>query len=192
MSKDIMLDIETLGVGIGPVITQISAVSFDLETGETGEEFNILVDPMSCIRNNLKVNNSTFKFWSGQDKDVFKKVVLNSFLEGKELKDSLELLNEFIETVRGNSDSKKVTVWGNGIMADNVWLTSAYEECNVLPEWKYSEHRDVRTLVDLGKILNLKDYKSDTEFEGERHNAIDDCKHQIRYCSSYIKELKES
>lgn len=35
---DIMLDIETLSVGMNPVITQISGVKFDLETGKVSLE----------------------------------------------------------------------------------------------------------------------------------------------------------
>ena len=35
-----MIDIETLGTGVNAVITSISAVQFDLATGETGKEFH--------------------------------------------------------------------------------------------------------------------------------------------------------
>ncbi len=185
MKKDVMLDIETLGNNLNPVITQISGVVFDLETGETFEEFNVLVDPMSCIKHGLQINQSTMEFWADQDKDVFKKVVLNSFEEGETLQDSLKALNKFLD------DVKAETIWGNGIMADNVWLESAFKAANIVPTWKFFQHRDVRTIVDLGQRLNTTNFKRENEFIGDRHNAIDDCKFQIKYCSDYVKSIKE-
>jgi len=182
--KDCMLDIETLGNNTNPVITQISAVQFDLVSGKIGETFNILIDPMSCIKIGNKISQSTMEFWSEQDKEVFRKVVLESFLTGKEIQQGLQELNLFLKN--NNTES----VWGNGIMADNVWLETTYENCNILPQWKFFQHRDVRTIVDLASRLGSPNYKKDNEFIGERHNAIDDCKFQIKYCSDYYKYIK--
>lgn len=179
-----MLDIETLGVGTSPVITQISAVQFDLTTGETGETFNILVDPMSCINIGNNISQSTMEFWANQSKTTFRKVVLESFLSGEDIKEALRKLNLFLK----NHDIN--TIWGNGIMADNVWLESSFEKCKISPNWKYYQHRDVRTIVDIAHRLKSPNFKSDNSFSGEKHNAIDDCKFQIKYCCDYFNFIK--
>ena len=182
--NDVMLDIETLGNELNPVITQISGVRFNLETGECFEEFNVLVNPVSCLELGLEISKSTMEFWAKQDLNVFKKVVLDSFVKGINIKEALVELNSFL------SDINVDTVWGNGIMADNVWLNSAYKASNIAPNWSFFQHRDVRTIVDIGRRLETPDYKSTNIFEGDRHDAIDDCKFQIKYCSDYFKAMK--
>lgn len=63
--------------------------------------------------------------------------------------------------------------------------------CGVEVPWKYFEPVDVRTLVDLGKRLFDFDPKKTIKFEGDKHNAIDDCKFQIKYCSAIYKKAKK-
>lgn len=41
---DVMVDIETLGTGVNATIFQISAVLFDITTGERFSEFNKIAD----------------------------------------------------------------------------------------------------------------------------------------------------
>jgi len=57
MSKGhVMLDIETLGVSPGCVILSLSAVEFDINTGELGESFNMGIDIKSCVDAGLTID----------------------------------------------------------------------------------------------------------------------------------------
>ncbi len=47
--KHLMLDIETMGNESYSAITSIGAVEFDIETGETGDEFYVVVGLQSCL-----------------------------------------------------------------------------------------------------------------------------------------------
>lgn len=52
--KHIMLDIETMGNQSYSSILSIGAVKFDLNTGETGDEFYTTIDLKSCLDLGLK------------------------------------------------------------------------------------------------------------------------------------------
>lgn len=181
---DIMVDLETLGNNSSPVIIQLSAVKFNSVTGETGETFNKLINPMSAVNKGLTINGSTVSWWLQQDEDVIKDVVVESILRGNDIEYVLIEFSKFL----GQDDFR---IWGNGIISDNVWINSAYKACGLESPVKYWQHSDVRTIVDLGRNLLGKDYKKDIEFIGDAHNAIDDCNHQIRYVCKIIDELKK-
>ena len=183
---DIMLDLETLDVGDSPVIIQLSAVKFDRLTGETFDEFSMLINPQSCVKSGLKISGDTLEWWFKQDISVIKKVLTDSILIGRDLRHVLLEFREFL-----TSDQKEIRVWGNGIMADNVWLSNVYKAEKLEFPIKFWQHSDVRTIVDLGRTLLSADHKKETKFEGDRHNAIDDCKHQIKYVCKIINDLKK-
>lgn len=187
---DIMLDLETLGVGNSPVIIQIAAVVFDIKTGESLESFDEFINPKSSINSGLDIDSSTVEFWLKQDKEAIEKVIIPALKSDNELKDTLNRFSKFIKEAE-DIRNKKVRVWGNGILADNKWIQSAYSKLDIKVPWKFNADSDVRTLVDLGKrILNI-DPKKTIEFTGIKHNALHDCEHQIKYCSEIYKKLEE-
>lgn len=183
-----MLDLETLGNGTSPVITQISAVAFDMDTGETKDTFNVRVNPMSGVKSGFDINEDTVKWWLKQDKSIIETVICGSISNGEDLNASLNLFSDFINNLR--KEFGDVRVWGNGAVADNRWLMSAYEKLGLQDPIKFWEHRDVRTLVELGFDVLGEDIKANTPFEGEKHNAIDDCKHQIKYVTEIYRRIK--
>ncbi|HBC9301057.1 TPA: 3'-5' exoribonuclease, partial [Escherichia coli] len=48
--------------------------------------------------------------------------------------------------------------------------------------------RDVRTIVELGKAIDF-DARTAIQFEGERHNALDDARYQAKYVSVIWQKL---
>lgn len=188
---DIMTDLETLGKGNSPVITQISAVAFNLETGEIfPDEFDKFVSPMSSVKAGLDIDSDTVSWWLKQDKEAIEKVFVESILNGEELKSVLLSFNSWIESLKLKHNVKSIRIYGNGVLADIKWLESAYDSLGIKPSWDFRDPSDVRTLVDLGKRLFNVNPKDTIAFEGIKHNAIDDCKHQIKYCCAIVKSMK--
>lgn len=188
----VMLDLETFGNKTNPAIIQIAAVAFNLDgTLIENGEFNVLINPSSCVKRGLKVDQDTVTWWLKQDKSVVEKVFAKSIIDGSDLEDALGMFSMYLSNLRNKSDDGEIRVWGNGIYSDNKWLGSAYEACNMNDPIRHWQHSDVRTIVDLGINLLGKDIKSETSFDGEKHNAIDDCKHQIKYLTQIIREIKE-
>lgn len=183
--KDIMLDLETLGTGPSPAILQIAVVEFDLVTGETGAEFDTLIDLQSCIDTGMSIDASTLGWWLEQPKKVRADILYMASI------DENPCITQVLQKFAGWVDSYDgvETVWGNGILADNQWLRNAFELADVpLPRnWNHRTDRDVRTIIDLAKRKNPKFTKP--RFKGTRHNALHDCYHQIQVCHKAYKTL---
>lgn len=176
----IMIDIETLGKGLNPVIPQISAVSFNPISGEILSEFNVLISIQSCLDAGLKVDESTLKFWFRQNADA-QNIVLN--LDDTQIEYSLEdALTQFkgwCATV-----GRYPKVWGNGPTFDLAKMQAAYEAIGIKKPWDFYNERCCRTIVAFEP-----EFKKDLIFEGEKHNGIDDAKHQVRYISQTLNHI---
>lgn len=179
--KDIMVDIETLGTGSNSVIVSISAVTFDFLTGKIGKQFEVGINILEQALDGGIIDNSTLQWWSTQSKAAKKAL---THIEPMTVEDALTSFNLWIEEAV-TVEPKDVKLWGNGSNFDNVLIRNLYRRSDVdfvLPYWC---DNDVRTLVTLANI-NTKDYK----FTGTKHNGIDDCKHQVKYCVDAYKALK--
>src|SRR5690606_14064901 len=100
---DIMVDIETLGKESDSTITQVSAIAFDILTGDYIDIFNMIAD----IEKNsepINVDGSTLKWWMNTNHDLLKELLLSGD------KSSEQILREFqrwIKSFYGNN-SKNV------------------------------------------------------------------------------------
>ena len=75
---------------------------------------------------------------------------------------------------------------GNGATFDNAILPPSYERLDIPCPWHYSNDRDVRTIVEMGKITDFN-ARSVIPFEGVRHNALDDALHRAKYVTATIQ-----
>ncbi|MGL4925634.1 MAG: 3'-5' exonuclease [Plesiomonas shigelloides] len=177
--KHVMLDLETMGKGSRAAIVSIGAVFFEPFTGELGAEFEVAIDLRDSAEYG-KVDAETVLWWLAQSDEARAKVY-----EGTEagnrlfLCHALKMFSEFVE--RNSSDH--VFVWGNGAGFDNVILSNAYEAVGLEKPWSHWKDCDVRTVVNMGRDILGIDPKRDLPFEGERHTALADAKHQARYVS---------
>ena len=185
-----MLDLETLGLVKNAVITRIAAVVFNIDDGSFQEEIDIRVKAKSCVDAGLKIDGATVEWWLKQDEALIQDTLVTSIFEGELLPEALKTFTAWIESLKKKYDSWNVMVWGNGACADNAWMHSAYQACHMEVPWKYFHDRDLRTLVYLGQILTGDSSKKKMIFEGNRHNPLDDCKHQIRYAVITLNALK--
>lgn len=176
--NDVMIDIETLGNGSRAVIVSIAAVAFDIETGQVDSKaFYQTVDIQSCLDAKLEVNGSTISWWLQQSmpaRSVFSE-------------DNVPLHEALMNLIGFLKKYPNANVWGNGSRFDLGILSDAYRACNLPIPWDYRNERDVRTLVSLRPHI-----KHELPFYGTRHNPVDDCVHQIRYCSTIWKLLNSN
>lgn len=190
---DLMTDLETLGKYNSPVITQISAVPFNIETGEVfNDHFNEFCSPMSCVKYGLEIDADTFTWWLKQDKDTIENVLIKSILSGNDIKAVLQNFNDFINKIKAKHNATEIRIYGNGVLSDIKWLESAYLAVDLSPAWSYREPSCVRSLIDNGKRFFHIDPKQDIPFTGVEHNAIDDCLHQIKYVCAIAKKMQDS
>jgi hypothetical protein len=165
--QHLMLDIETMGNESFSSILSIGAVEFDIETGKTGKEFYVNVDLQSCMDLGLIVNASTIMWWMQQNEQARKDLVKKNALSIQ------KALLEFLEFC-----NKDYEIWGNSARFDCGILQNAYNKAGIPIPWDFRKERCVRTLVSFAPEIKYN-YNS----IGTAHNAIDDCKFQIGYCS---------
>ncbi len=170
--KDIMLDIETLSTDSNAAVLSISAVQFDLQTGDVGSEFEIALKLGQQQLNGAVIDGDTVMWWFNQEDKAIKSI---TSMRPVGVGNALDQFNEWIENLGPKLND--MNLWGNGSNFDCVITRNLYKRQGkkfILPYWC---DKDVRTVVNLLDI-DTRDYA----FKGVKHNGIDDCKHQINYC----------
>ena len=183
---DIMVDLETLGTNSNSTVFQISAVSFNIKTGEKYDIFNKIID-ITTIKDN-KITGDTLKWWLKTDKEL-----LNKLINNKESINNIEAWSSFYNWIVSQSINKKdIYLWGNGIKFDNVMIDTQMSMVGIKYPIFYRNDRDVRTIVDLACMklnTNIEDFKKLIPMIGEQHNALDDCVYQIKLVNYCYNEL---
>ena len=179
INKDhIMIDLETLGTGSNAVVVSISAVIFDMKTGTLGNEFEIGLDNREQVKKGGIIDKETVEWWAKQDQDA--KDELSRLIK----QPVTDALNSFNKWIKANFNvPSKIKLWGNGATFDNVIVRNLYKRHDIEFLIPFYADKDVRTFTYLEKV-NTRAF----EFVGVKHRGIDDCKHQIKYCTeTYIK-----
>ena len=184
----VMIDLETLSTQNDAAIIEIGAVEFNKETGETGETFNVLIEPSEWCKNNRHVDGETIQWWFSQSDEARKRFIeKQEGIEYCNLHRALMALKYFIMDCDTVDDDKNVVVWGNGIGMDISILENAYNYFDMKIPWDFRSVNDVRTIVALKPDIK-KNYKWKN---GVKHSAVADCKHQIQYMVETIKQLNK-
>jgi len=167
-----MLDIETLGKGNNSVILSISAVVFDIHTGETGAEFHVDIDTQSCLDLGLEVNGSTITWWMNQSESA-RKMVFGGELRRVGIAAGLLLFKQFIE----NNGAEELCLWGRSPRFDVGIIENAARKVGSEDQfWNFRLERDVRTVEAMAP-----QFKAAEPVTGIPHYGLDDAKHQIKY-----------
>ncbi|HBB9146499.1 TPA: 3'-5' exoribonuclease [Escherichia coli] len=177
----LMIDLETMGTNTNAPIVVIGAVFFDPQTGEIGPVFYIVISLADAMNTGAVPDGGTIEWWLKQSSEARAAILTDQV----KLKDALSRFREFIN---GYSDEKFVQVWGNGATFDNAILRTSYERLDIPCPWRCYNDRDVRTIVELGKTIDF-DARTVIPFEGVRHNALDDARHQAKYVTATIQKL---
>ncbi|KXK76457.1 exonuclease [Escherichia coli] len=177
----LMIDLETMGKNPDAPIISIGAIFFDPQTGDMGPEFSKTIDLETA---GGVIDRDTIKWWLKQSREAQSAIMTDEI----PLDDALLQLREFIDE---NSGEFFVQVWGNGANFDNTILRRSYERQGIPCPWRYYNDRDVRTIVELGQVMDF-DARTTIPFEGERHNALNDARYQAKYVSAIWQKLLPS
>lgn len=172
--KHIMLDIETMGNSSYSSIVSIGAVKFDINTGDTGDEFYINIDLQSCIDLGLGISASTVMWWMEQSDEARKGLTSGNVVS---ITEALKMFAEFCD--------EDCEIWGNSARFDCGILGNAYNKAGIPIPWNFRNERCVRTLTSFAP-----DIKRNYPDNGVKHNALSDCYFQIGYCSTIWNSLR--
>lgn len=173
----VMIDLETFDTRPTAAIRSIGAVFFDPDTGEQGSTFHMGVTEATAFERGT-VSHATIAWWRQQDKaaqDAFDTLLF------ADLDYALVEFKNFLDFAR---NGREVIVWGNGATFDISILDHAYRH---KAPWKFWNVRDVRTICHLA---DKKLSKESFPFEGVKHSALDDARHQAKYVSAMWQALR--
>lgn len=182
--KDIMVDLETMDNVPSAAIVAIGAVQCDLTTGELGQTFYRVVDLRGQDELNMTINPETLYWWLNQS-DGARHALL---VDGKILLEQMcSKFNKWLMSLGPSTEHMRM--WGNGASFDNAIVRYAYRQCEMELPIKFWNDRDMRTIVGFYPRQMQEKWRRSTLRKGDHHNALDDAKHQVRYCSDILKEL---
>lgn len=179
LNSHVFLDLETLGLRHNAPILVIAAYAVD-SLGNKIKRDQWRVSVKDANRHGT-ADPSTMQWWSEQSEDAKRA----AFEDGPRLSlfDALRGLSLFIGSLEG-----PVYVWGNAPTFDCAILRHAYMQTSQETPWEFWQERDCRTVAWVGEWLGY-DAKQGTEFKGERHNALDDARHQARYTIDILNHI---
>lgn len=171
--KDVMLDFETLGNGRYKALCQVGAVYFDRITGELGSAFKANIDAISHERLGGLVDAKTVYWWLSQSDAARQSILAEPKLP---IVEAVTTLNDFLEPA--------ARIWSHATF-DFVTLLQTLEDLHIKPKFSYKAGLDLRTLVYLAGTKVDKVVR-----EGTHHDALNDCKHQVKYAVAALNQIK--
>lgn len=168
-SIDITIDIETTGTSPGCCVLSIGACSTDMEF----TFYQTIWHSGQKQIYGLKDDPATLAWWSKQSKEARDEAF--SGTAGLQV-----VLGNFSDWLR-SLPAKEVFIWGNGADFDQPILSFAYEAVGMNSPFKFN-NRCYRTLKNL-----YKNIKAPIDFEGIKHHALWDAKHEARHLSSLLR-----
>lgn len=174
MSKNIMVDLETLGTSADSVILSIGAVKFDLESGDIADRgFYASVSVESNLSFRRRVSEETLLWWLKQPA-----AAQQVFFEPKETLDTA--LIQFSDWV-GTDD---YALWSNGADFDLPMLAHAFTDLGIEVPWKFWNSRCFRTYKNLPGAKKAK-----APDAGIKHNAMADAYNQAAHAAAIYKAV---
>ena len=184
---NVMIDIETLGLTPGSSILSIGAAYFttnekfnDVRFYSPIPDFYVTIDRYSCIALGLIEDSNTISWWNKQSAEAR----ADAFSGTDIIVSALLKLSSYIKDLE-NGLGHKVIVWANGANFDFPLLEAAYNLALLPIPWRYHNVRCYRTLKALATV-------DETSFQGVKHNALADAKHQavnaVRFLASLEKQ----
>lgn len=171
----IMIDLETLGLQPNAVITQISAIAFDLHPLIFGQSFNRYINIQSHLDDGAIIEGEALLFTVKNN---------TQSILSEDRQNIRNALTEFIGFV---NSQRPLYIWAKSPQFDCIKLEWWFNKYKVSPPWTYDMLRDVRTL----QWASFKDFTNlYNEYRKFEHNALVDCEYQIKVLSDCMDSVK--
>lgn len=176
---DIMLDLETLSLKPKANVIQISAVAFDIKTGDILDVF----DQCCSVTMHRISDRDTLDWWEQTNPDLLQNIIARGVGVSQML--ALGRFVNWVQKLRSELELEhsQVFLWGNGVIFDNCKIQDMCEQFGIAYPIHYKCDQDMRTLNRLYKdrleFLGMQE-PLELEFVGTEHDALDDCKNQIK------------
>lgn len=183
----LMLDIETMGVGPNAAILSIGLVRFSEADGVLPyQHYHWHIDLCDSVRQGAVMDGETVAWWLTQPEHARRGLrglqPRGDGHGGQPEEHALVQLNWRLQA----PDLNGAPIWSNGIDFDLVILRSAMARYKLAPGWAYWQQRDLRTLRRL-----LPHVPAPERDEADKHSALADAMHQAAHCAALLRALHD-
>lgn len=178
---DLMIDMETVSNAENAGILSLAILPFSKENETTDKEsFYKVIDLASCYMAGMNMVGCQ-EWWMKQDPKAVSAIV------NEPKKDSISsVINAAYTYLSALAEQYELIIWSRGTDYDFPkleWCIRKFVEKEM--PYKYYNKRDVRTWI---KETGLDE--SQFEFTGVKHNALDDCLHQVKLLCASFNQLE--
>jgi len=159
-----MVDIETLGTADDAVILEIGVVCFDREGRRLGPEWGMVVDHV--LQAGRRIDAETLQWWLAPERAAS----LAEMTRGSETKPLLWHALQEMSAFLGRHLAAGGEMWAKGDFDLRILGHAFKAEGQAVP-WKYSQARELRTVMKLAGVESAKDETA--------HRALDDARAQV-------------
>lgn len=176
----IMLDMETCALEENSAILSIALMPFAIDGSTAPDPLYMVVDTMSCFMAGMSMTSSQ-EWWTQQSPAVRMELL-------KSKKESIDtVFREIHSYLSALAENHELVMWSRGLNFDIPKLEYCYRRFVEKPlPYNYWNVADVRTALRMSGIN-----PHDIEFVGTKHNALDDCRHQIKLVQAAFDKIKK-
>lgn len=173
MNEHVMVDLETLGLGSRAIVVSIGAVRFNIETGKEIGRFYRTLSVYEQEKVGRTMEAKTVLWWMYQS-DAARNALMT---KPAYVVDALADFARFLGAAEG--------LWGNGVVADNLWLGTLYDDFGLRRPWTYKQDRCFRTMKEMFPV--------DMEpMQTTEHHALDDAVYQYKWLMKIMEKIKNA
>lgn len=156
-SKDILIDIETLGTSPGCIVLSICAVplsiddieNIDIEAAKSRRDiFYKTLDVNTSLNDGFSVDTATQEWWATSTSDEAK---MAAYKNPSDPASVIVGLSNYIADIRGDVYTR-IKIWGNPPRFDLGILEEYFDCYGIKVPWNHWEERDYRTVNNLCKV----------------------------------------
>jgi exodeoxyribonuclease VIII len=141
---NVMVDLETLGLGYDAPILSIGAVAF-ARSEVLDLQCHYGISLKDSIARGRVPSASTIQWWLQQD-DAARKALDSKLVAGETVIEAMRWFADWIKSVQVFADAP-VHVWGNGADFDVAMLRHAFAKTGIAEPWHYRNVRCFRTYM---------------------------------------------
>lgn len=177
----IMLDMETCALEENSAILSIALMPFAMDGTDAPEPLYMVVDTMSCFMAGMSMTSSQ-EWWTQQPPAARMELL-------KSKKESIDtVFREIHNYLSALAENHELVMWSRGLNFDIPKFEYCYRRFVEHPlPYSYWNVADVRTAL---RMSGVNPY--DIEFVGIKHNALHDCRHQIKLVQAAFDKINSS
>lgn len=178
---DVMIDMETVSNAENAGILSLAFLPFNRYGEDVDiEPFYKVIDLASCYMAGMNMV-SCQEWWMKQDPKA-----ISAIVNAPKKENISAVINEAFGYLSALAEQYELIIWSRGTDYDFPKLEWCLRKFVEKPTpYEYYNKRDVRTWV---KETALDE--SQFEFEGVKHNALDDCRHQVKLLQASFNQLE--